>query len=264
MKTDLDELIQWFQANKLSLNLLKTNYMLFRNKPADSSEENSYEVLQFGNEIISHASEVKFLGFKIDEGLNWSNHCKTVLTKLSKSSYILNTVKNILPIYCMKSLYYSFVYSHLSYGIHVWGPSLSKANQNQLIKSPKKIIRIVHNSKYNAHTNELFRDSDILKFLDIIDLELCKFMFLSKQNQLPLPLNNLFKLNNEVHQYSTRNKNDPRVAVHRSARYNNSFLARGPSSWSTLPYDIKNSSQQVKGFSKTLKKLKIDEYKLNM
>ena len=86
---------------------------------------------------------MKFLGLYIDEHLTWSHHFKNVQNKLSKSVYILNSVKKSLPTYCMRSLYYSFVNSHINYGIMLWGPNLSKKIQTAYSKLKKKLLELL-------------------------------------------------------------------------------------------------------------------------
>ena len=110
----------------------------------------------------------------------------------------------------------------------MWGPGLNKGNLNGLFKSQKKLIRIVKNASYNAHTNDIFKELGILKLQDMIDVELNKLMYLATKLKLPKPLNNIVTLNSDVHQYKTRNRKDPRSFSHKSAVFNNSFLAKGP------------------------------------
>ena len=86
MKTDLLELIDWFRANKLSLNLSKTNYVLFRKSTDNTKIENDLS-LKIGDETITRASTVKFLGLHIDEHLTWSHHFKNVQNNLNLCIY---------------------------------------------------------------------------------------------------------------------------------------------------------------------------------
>jgi len=62
---DLDVLYDWFKANKLSLNISKTNYMIFSNNSIPQHNLNQSKI-KIGNEIISRKSYVKFLGMTID------------------------------------------------------------------------------------------------------------------------------------------------------------------------------------------------------
>ena len=58
---------------------------------------------------------------------------------------------------------------------------------------------------FNSHTNDLFADNNILKFKDIIQMELIKIVYEFKNKILPAELLNLFKSNSDVHTHFTRN-----------------------------------------------------------
>ena len=57
LNRELAKLFVWFSVNKLSLNLGKTNYMLFRNLPPENGLE-----LRINNVIIPRVACTKFLG----------------------------------------------------------------------------------------------------------------------------------------------------------------------------------------------------------
>ena len=59
--------------------------------------------------------------------------------------------------------------SHSSYGAIIWINNLSKKQLNMLKPLQKKAIRIVHGTKYNSHTNELFQKSRITKVENIFN-----------------------------------------------------------------------------------------------
>ena len=71
MNLELKTLSDWFLANKLSLNLNKTNYMLFTNRCFANDDAAN---LCVGDIIIERKACVKFLGINIDENLTWNNH----------------------------------------------------------------------------------------------------------------------------------------------------------------------------------------------
>ena len=74
LNRELTKLCIWFAVNKLSLNLSKNNYMLFRNRPPEI-DINVY----INNERTTRAHVAKFLGVFIDDDLNWKNHLNTVI-----------------------------------------------------------------------------------------------------------------------------------------------------------------------------------------
>ena len=242
MKNDLVNLIDWFRANKLSLNISKTNYVLFTPKrikiESDITSENP--VLQFGTEIIEQKSFVKFLGLLIDENLDWTQHCKQIMSKLASALYMLNSVKHFIPIEARKLLYHSLFYSHLTHGILLWGPHANSWYTDKLIKKQKRAVRIIKCAKYNSHTHNFFHELGLLKYDSIIDLEILKLMFKVANNNVPLPIMNLFNTHSNIHGYDTRNKNDPRYFGHQNFSYiQKSFICLGPKLWSQLQTNMK-------------------------
>ena len=73
-------------------------------------------------------------------------------------------------------LYYTLLYPHLTYGILLWGGSY-KTYLKEIEIVQKKAIRAITNSKWNAHTNQLFKQLKMLKLSDIYNYYLSRFMF---------------------------------------------------------------------------------------
>ena len=84
MNTGLDKLNTWFQTNKLSLNLKKTNYMLFGTRSKTSQLKDQFK-LSISNTDINQVDAFKFLGVTIDQNLTWKNQ-------------IDNLAKNVLAV----------------------------------------------------------------------------------------------------------------------------------------------------------------------
>ena len=70
-------LLDWFRANKLTLNLNKTACILFQ-KSGSTKEIN----LELDGTTIHSASTARFLGMWLDKHLNWSIHLNKLYTKL--------------------------------------------------------------------------------------------------------------------------------------------------------------------------------------
>ena len=77
VNNELEKLDIWFRVNKLSLNVNKTNFIMFTNKK--QLRPTVYIVLNGKN--IEQVSHTKFLGVIIDENLTWREQIKTVETK---------------------------------------------------------------------------------------------------------------------------------------------------------------------------------------
>ena len=83
---DLDSLTEWFRSNKLSLNVGKTHYVIFKNNPRPIDSNLNIKV---GNIPIEHKNVVKFLGVYIDVKLEWHYHIKYIKNKLNSSIYAM-------------------------------------------------------------------------------------------------------------------------------------------------------------------------------
>jgi DNA mismatch repair ATPase MutS len=107
---DLESLSEWFRANKLSLNIGKTNYVIFRTNSKPLVKDLNIKI---GNEVIERKSVIKFLGVYIDEKLEWHDHINYIKNKLNSSLYALRKVKNILKTNHLITLYYSLIYPYI-------------------------------------------------------------------------------------------------------------------------------------------------------
>ena len=125
-----DELVnlnQWFMANKLSLNVKKTNYILFGRKGKNVQE---IFCLSINGINIDRVEFTKFLGVYIDENLNWKKHASEMSSKISRSIGIMSKVKYILSRKLLKTLYFSLIHSYLNYCIIIWGKASLLALKN--------------------------------------------------------------------------------------------------------------------------------------
>ena len=139
---------------------------------------------------------------------------KKVSSKISKALGILSKLKRILPIGPKLKIYNASILSHINYGILVWGFKCSSLKVIQ-----KKVIRTITCSKYNAHTDPLFKKMGLLKVEDIFTIAKIKFYFRYKNQTLPVNIQHLPLLSNmDIHTHNTRYAGN--LFVH---RYSHSF-----------------------------------------
>jgi len=91
-----------FKVNKLSLNLNKTNYILFTKK--SKITDNPINVT-IDNVPIGKVKQTKFLGVIINEKLTWEDHIITIRGKISKGLGILTKLIFYLPNCILVNLY---------------------------------------------------------------------------------------------------------------------------------------------------------------
>ena len=85
----------WLKANRLSLNISKTSYMIIYQK-------NAIEI-RIKDSILTKVSTVKFIGVTLDENLMLNDLVKNVTTKISKSVGIMRRLYCQLPAHVMLS-----------------------------------------------------------------------------------------------------------------------------------------------------------------
>jgi len=139
----------------------------------------------------------QFLGMIIDENLRWKYHIKHVNSKVSRALFSINQVKHILPTESLRTLYYSLINSHFSYGILAWGNAERSIIRSSFMMQ-KRAIRIINNAPYNGHTEPLFKKSRILKLYDLYEYQCIMFMFDYLSLNLPKSFEGVFIANKDL------------------------------------------------------------------
>ena len=114
---ELMNVATWLQTNELSLNVDKSNFMIFKDNKKDAS--NVY--IEIGGRSISQVCETKFLGVTIDDKLTWKCHIENISRKISKSIVIIYKLTPFVNNKTLLDLYYSLIYTYLTYCSIVWG-----------------------------------------------------------------------------------------------------------------------------------------------
>ena len=123
--TELSKAAVWFQANKLTLNVSKTKFILFR--PKSIKVDFSDLKIFIANEEIERIGEdcrkkfFKFVIIYLDEHFTWSYHINHVGNKVASGSYAISTAKHFLNRKLRLTLYNSFFRSYCDYGVLAWG-----------------------------------------------------------------------------------------------------------------------------------------------
>ena len=165
INTELSRIADWLAVNKLSLNTAKTKFMLFHNYQKTINEDDIPH-LTINDTIIERVTEFNFLGLTINEFMNWNSHASKISNKTSRTQGVMNRMKRYLPLSAMKLMYCSLILSHLQFAITCWG-----FEWERLSKLQKPAIRMMTNSKYNTHTDPLFKSLNLLKIKDIFDVQ---------------------------------------------------------------------------------------------
>ena len=215
MNEDLRLLFDWLCANRLSLNVDKTEFIVFR--PPRTKLKNRF-TLKLNRITLYESSKIKYLGLILDARLSWKYHIYEWRKKLNRAVGILYKMrKTNCSQSVLLSLYHSIFSSHLCYGICVYG--LAEEQYTNIISLiQKKAIRIIANAAYNAHTAPIFRDLKLLNFSKIIKFSQSMLMWDFEKGALPNCFDNFFEKVNNVHGYNTRSSSKNKLSENTSVR----------------------------------------------
>ena len=156
--------------------------------------------LKIGAEELEEKEFLTYLGIIIDNKLNFNEHYKKVFNKVKSGLNGLIMIKNQLNYRAKLSIYHSLIHSHLSYCALIWLNNIKIKQRNMLKTIQKKAIRIIHGTKYNAHTNELFHKSKITKVENIFEKQSLILTYYYEQKKLPDSILKLY--DNSLHNNS--------------------------------------------------------------
>ena len=223
VNSELEKASEWFKANKLTLNVKKTKFMLFKD---DKNLQNNVNTLQIkiGNQTVEQVGTgckekyFKFVGHVLDDSLSWVGHVEHLCKKLASSNYAINSTKNFLPKKVRLTLYHSLFDSHLNYGNLLWGCA-NKKSLDKIENLQKKCLRNVSLKSYKAHTEPIFKDLNILKLRDKLTYCRSIFMHQYKNKKLPTSFSDTYKDITNTDELQTRH-NDYNFVINPAIRRN--------------------------------------------
>lgn len=200
MNIDLKLLLKWLKANKISLNVAKTEVVLFKHQ---KKKINFNFKIKLNGKRLMFQDNAKYLGVIIDCNLQWKIHQDKVANDLRMVNGALSRLRYYLPRNLLKTIYYALFHSKLLYGIQTWGQKLHPGNR--LTKLQKSAVRIMTFSDYRAPSKPIFQELGIMKIPGIIFNLNVKLIHQILRHVAPQIIQQLFNLKYVDNRYSTRN-----------------------------------------------------------
>ena len=119
MSKDLKGIASWLSANRLTLNVLKTDFMVIGSRQRVASLEEDI-VLSLLETELETVNSVKCLGVYIDKYLTWDNHMLSIRQKVTRNLNILRRVKPVLKTENLIQIHRSIIEPYLTYCCIVW------------------------------------------------------------------------------------------------------------------------------------------------
>jgi len=232
------EINKWFHSNLLMLNYDNTYFMQFLTK----TDHEINRQVSFGNRKIATTQSLKFLGLTIETTLTWKKHIGELTSRLNEACYAIRSIKPFISLDVLRSTYFSYVHSIISYGIIFWGNS---SHNEEIFKIQKRIVRIIMNSSNNASCRQLFEELNILPIHSQYIFSILLFVTKNKDQ---------FLSNSQVHKINTRQTSDLYVPTANLATYQKGVYYSGIKIYNHLPTTFKDLSGDKNKFTLALKR----------
>ncbi len=259
VNSELQKLAVWFKANKMAVNVKKTQYIIFRTR-GKKIDPNGLDVVFNSNDLNTvnpdpslihkldrvcdnnnddNMKSFMLLGVYFDEYLSFNKHISILAAKLSRANFLLRRVSNFVSNNTMRKLYFSLFHSHLLYCSNIYSCT-SLANINRISILQKKSIRIITGLGPYANTEDLFLNNRVLTFENIISLNKLLFVHSIAYNYAPLSFDNTWQ-KNDVREtgYNLRNDDFFILPLARIELFRKSPVYALPLAWNTLPDHIR-------------------------
>jgi hypothetical protein len=251
---ELQKINTWFIVNKLTLNVNKSNYVIFGKRKFLNDE-----AIKIDEIVLSEATQVTFLGIILDKNLTWKPQITNIEKKVARAIGIMYHVKDLLDKKCLCTLYYSFVYPYISYCCQIWGNTYA-TKLNKIVVLQKRAIRVIAGLGFRDSTSKTFYDLSFLKFHDVVKLETSLFAFKASKILLPAILQEKYSERKNIG--STRNTDFFYIKVFKKHSRLMCPSIQGAKLFNSLPKNIANA-KTISSFKFLFKKYCKNEYRNN-
>ena len=152
---DPSNVYEWLSANKLTLNMTKTEFMLIASRQKLSQlTESPYPTIN--ENTIEQATSAKSLGVYVDQNINWECHIENNSKKIACAIGAIKRIRYLTPFNVLIKVYNSFIQPHFDYCNVVWG-NCNKGLSEKLQRLQIWTARILMSESYDNNLDDLFR-----------------------------------------------------------------------------------------------------------
>ena len=104
----MKNLTDWLNANKISLNVQKSDLVIFKHQRKKLDGEAK---IKLNRKRLHLTDSAKYLGIRIDKNLNWKRHVSDIAIKLNRENALLFKIMNFVNVIILKTIYYT-IFDH--------------------------------------------------------------------------------------------------------------------------------------------------------
>ena len=241
VNNELNSVCNWLNANKLTINAKKSNFVIFRPAQKRINHQPCIRIPDKKNNgfaLLECKDYVKFLGVLIDKNLTWRPHIDHIASKISKIIGIIARLRHHVPLNTLLQIYRSLIFPYTLYGILAWGQA-SQCELKKILTLQKRALRLIFFASNRSHAIPLFVASNILPVNMLYIETVSTIMHDVSTHCTPKNIRELFIHASDVHAYNTRFSGADNLFVQNS-RLNmklKSFPAFGTRLWNCVHPD---------------------------
>ena len=240
MKIEMMTVIKWLDVNKLSLNIDKTQFIVF-------DHEEYRDFIDLGNGMtISECKSVKYLGLIVDNLLKFDLHIEHIKKKLQNRIGAMYRGSSLLPIKYRKMFANSLMLPQFDYLDTIYSRA-SKSKLKELDIMYKKVAKIALGVDKTESSLSVYKDMKWLPLHLRRQLHLSSYMFKIIKGESPSNFMNKFNFISG----GSRDGENCNLYTPRSKSLKN-FYYLGAKSWNVLPSTLRNLND-VKVFNTAYK-----------
>ena len=141
LQEGVGDFVDWCNKNKLSLNVEKTKAMFFGSRPRVKRATNLMQKLRANGTEIQQVPTFKYLGFTLDQTLNFQAHIRLVTQTVAYKCFLLSKIRKFLTIKAALDVYNVMILPYLDYCDVVYAQG-DKASLEKLQRLQNRCLRI--------------------------------------------------------------------------------------------------------------------------
>jgi hypothetical protein len=251
MQVDILRLSVWFSANNISINVSKTNFILFRNNGPTLS------TILLNDAIIAEVVSTRYLGLFLDGQLRWEEHLNHVRKRILPMLFALRKTRFCISESVAWQIYYAHIFSHLTYLNPIWsGASESRLSVLRVLQN--KAIKIIKKYPWRHPSIDLY-SPNILPLSVLSEFNLLLTIFRIRVGMLKTV--SLLTEVSQVHSHGTRSSSNSNLYVNfaRTRLGQTNVFFRGQVLFNELPANIKNA-ESISTFKNYIRLMLFERY----
>ena len=233
---ELKKIENWFNANKLKTNVLKSKWMLIGK---DTGNNLNLLNIQMENQIIERVKVMKYLGFEIDEKLDFNVQINSITKKLASKINVLYRIRDQITFDIRKIVYNSIIQPHYDYCSTLY-INCTKEQIESMQKLQNRAMRYILKCEYRTPSDFMLKSLNWMNVSQRINYNVMLLVYKMKNNLVPQYLCNKIRFASEFHHRNTRNRNEIRLPDIRTENARKCLLYNGIKLFNELPTDLKN------------------------